>query len=57
LTYGTLVNNFQFQKYNPFKIYTLKVGFKDIIDHLETERKKADVVAQEKIKRLKKLGG
>jgi len=52
LTYGT----FQVQKYNPFKIYTLKVGFKDIIGELETEQKKAYVEAQEKIERLKKLG-
>jgi len=43
-------------KGRPYKIYTLKVGFKDIIAHLETERKKADVEAKEKIERLKKLG-
>jgi len=43
-------------KGRPFKIYTLKVGFKDIIAHLETERKKADDEAQERIERLKKLG-
>ncbi len=43
-------------KGRPYKIYSLKVGFNDIITQLETERKKADVEAQEKIKRLKKLG-
>src|SRR5665811_1585852 len=43
-------------KGRPFKIYTLKVGFKDIITQLETERKKVDVEAKEKIERLKKVG-
>jgi predicted transcriptional regulator len=43
-------------KGRPYKIYSLKVGFNKIITQLETERKKADVVAQEKIERLKKLG-
>ena len=43
-------------KGRPYKIYSLKVGFNDIITQLETERKKADVEAQEKIERLKKLG-
>lgn len=38
------------------KIYSLKVGFNEIITQLETERKKAIDEAQEKIKRLKKLG-
>jgi predicted transcriptional regulator len=43
-------------KGRPFKIYSLKVGFKDIIANLETERKKVDAEAKEKIDRLKKLG-
>ena len=43
-------------KGRPYKIYTLKVGFKDIIAHLETEQKKADAEAKDKIERLKKLG-
>jgi len=43
-------------KGRPYKIYSLKVGFKDIITQFETERKKADAEAQEKIERLKKLG-
>jgi predicted transcriptional regulator len=43
-------------KGRPIKIYCLKVGFNKIIAQLETEQKKADVSAQEKIKRLKKLG-
>jgi predicted transcriptional regulator len=42
-------------KGRPNKIYSLKVGFNDIITQLETERKKADVEAQEKIERLKEL--
>jgi predicted transcriptional regulator len=46
-----------FSIYSGYKIYTLKVGFKDIIAHLESEREKAAVEAQEKIERLKKLGG
>jgi len=43
-------------KGRPYKIYTLKVGFKDIIAHFESEREKAAVEAQEKIERLKELG-
>jgi predicted transcriptional regulator len=43
-------------KGRPFKIYSLKVGFKDIIAQLETEQKKAVDEAQGKIERLKKLG-
>ena len=43
-------------KGRPNKIYALKVGFNKIISQLETERKKADVAAQEKIEQLKKLG-
>ena len=43
-------------KGRPFKIYSLKVGFKYIIAQLETEQKKVAVAAQEKIELLKKLG-
>jgi predicted transcriptional regulator len=43
-------------KGRPYKIYSLKVGFNDIIAQLETERKKADIEAQEIIERLKELG-
>ena len=43
-------------KGRPYKIYSLKVEFKDIIAQLETEQKKVDAEAQEKIERLKKLG-
>lgn len=43
-------------KGRPYKIYSLNVGFKEIIAQLETEQKKASVEAQEKIERLKKLG-
>jgi predicted transcriptional regulator len=45
------------EKGRPYKIYSLKVGFNKIITQLETERKKADGEAQEKIELLKKLGG
>ena len=43
-------------KGRPYKIYSLKVGFNKIIAQLETEQKKVDAAAQEKIMRLKKLG-
>jgi predicted transcriptional regulator len=43
-------------KGRPFKIYSLKVGFKDIIGKLEKQQKKAAIEAQAKIKRLKELG-
>ena len=43
-------------KGRPYKIYSIKVGFNDIITQLETEQKKVDAAAQEKIERLKKLG-
>jgi len=43
-------------KGRPFKIYTLKVGFDEIIAQLEKEQKKAIEEAQKKIKRLKELG-
>jgi predicted transcriptional regulator len=38
-------------KGRPYKIYALKVGFKEIITQLEAEQKKVAVVAQEKIER------
>ena len=42
-------------KGRPNKVYSLKVGFKDIIAHIEKQQKKAidDVIAS--IKRLKEL--
>lgn len=43
-------------KGRPFKIYTLKVGFGEIVAQLEKEQKKAVDEAQKKIKRLKELG-
>ncbi len=43
-------------KGRPFKIYTLKVGFNDILTQLEKEQKKAVEEAQKKIRRLKELG-
>ena len=43
-------------KGRPFKIYSLKVGFKDIIAELEKQHKKAAIEAQGKIERLKELG-
>jgi predicted transcriptional regulator len=43
-------------KGRPFKIYTLKVGFNEIVAELEKEQKKAVEEAQKKIKRLKELG-
>jgi predicted transcriptional regulator len=43
-------------KGRPFKIYTLKVGFGEIIAQLEKEQKKTVDEAQKKIKRLKELG-
>jgi predicted transcriptional regulator len=43
-------------KGRPFKIYTLKVGFNDIVSQLEKEQKKTVEETQKKIKRLKELG-
>ena len=43
-------------KGRPFKIYTLKVGFNEIVAELEKEQKKAVEEAQKKIKRLRELG-
>lgn len=42
-------------KGRPYKIYSLKIGFKDIIAQLEKQQKKAVDEAQDKIKRLKEL--
>jgi predicted transcriptional regulator len=43
-------------KGRPFKIYSLKVGFKDIIGELEKQQKKTVDETQAKIERLKELG-
>jgi predicted transcriptional regulator len=43
-------------KGRPYKIYSLKVGFNDIIAQLEKQQRKAVDEAQARIKRLKELG-
>ncbi len=43
-------------KGRPYKIYSLKVGFNEIISELEKQQKKAVVEIQKNIKRLKALG-
>ncbi len=43
-------------KGRPFKIYTLKIGFDDIINQLEEKQKKAVDETQKRIERLKELG-
>jgi predicted transcriptional regulator len=43
-------------KGRPYKIYSLTVGFNDIISHLEKQQRKAVEEAQARIKRLKELG-
>ena len=43
-------------KGRPFKVYSLKVGFKDIIAQLEKQQRQADVEAQENIERLREFG-
>ncbi|OGM11219.1 hypothetical protein A2Z22_00680 [Candidatus Woesebacteria bacterium RBG_16_34_12] len=43
-------------KGRPYKIYTLKVGFKDIITQLENQQRNAVEEVQARIKRLKELG-
>lgn len=43
-------------KGRPNKIYSLKVGFDDIIAQLESQQRKAVEEAQAKIERLKELG-
>ncbi|MCX9011557.1 MAG: transcriptional regulator protein [Candidatus Methanoperedens sp.] len=43
-------------KGRPYKIYSLKVGFSDIISQLESQKKKAVDEDQYRIERLKELG-
>jgi predicted transcriptional regulator len=43
-------------KGRPYKIYSLKVAFNDIIAYLEKQQKKTVDVTKEKIERLKDLG-
>ena len=43
-------------KGRPYKIYSLKAGFIDIINHLERQQRKAVDEAHAKIERLKELG-
>ena len=43
-------------KGRPYKIYSLKVGFNDIIAQFEKQQRKAVEEAQVKIERLKELG-
>ena len=43
-------------KGRPFKVYSLKVGFKDIITQLEKQQRKKVEEGQAKIERLKELG-
>ncbi len=43
-------------KGRPYKVYSLKVGFNDIIAQLEKQRRKAVDEAEAKIERLKELG-
>jgi predicted transcriptional regulator len=43
-------------KGRPYKIYSLKIGFNDIIDQLEKQQKKEITMAQAKIEWLKELG-
>ena len=43
-------------KGRPYKIYSLKVGFNDIINQLEKQQRKAVDEVQGKIERLKELG-
>ncbi len=42
-------------KGRPFKIYSLKIGFDELIDQIEEQQKKANDDAQAKIERLKEL--
>jgi predicted transcriptional regulator len=42
-------------KGRPYKVYSLKVGFDEIIDQLEKQRRKAVDEMQKNIKRLKEL--
>ncbi len=42
-------------KGRPYKIYSLKVGFKEIISQLEKQQRKTIDESQERIERLKEL--
>jgi len=44
-------------KGRPYKIYSLKVGFNDIITQLEKQQRKAVEEAQARFERLRELGG
>lgn len=44
-------------KGRPYKIYSLKVSFNDIISQLEKQQMKAVDAAQTKIEKLKEMGG
>ncbi|MFH1322643.1 MAG: ArsR family transcriptional regulator [Methanobacteriota archaeon] len=44
-------------KGRPYKIYSLKISFNDIIAQLEKQQKKAVDDAQTKINKLKEMGG
>lgn len=43
-------------KGRPYKVYSLKVGFKDIVSQLEKQQKKVVDEAKAKVERLKELG-
>jgi len=43
-------------KGRPYKVYSLKIGFKDIIAQLEMQQKKTVQDTQNKIEKLKELG-
>ena len=43
-------------KGRPFKIYSLKVGFKDIIEELEKQQRRAIDETHARVERLKELG-
>jgi predicted transcriptional regulator len=43
-------------KGRPYKIYSLKVGFKDIVSQLEKQQKKVVDEAKANVERLKELG-
>jgi len=43
-------------KGRPYKVYSLKVGFRDIVSQLEKQQKKAVDEAKASVERLKELG-
>jgi predicted transcriptional regulator len=43
-------------KGRPYKVYSLKVGFKDIVSQLEKQQKKVVEEAKANVERLKELG-